>query len=338
MARYILRRVVLSLLVIAGVVLLTFLITRLVPGDPALTWAGPRASADELERAREFLGLDRPLPSQIGQFFGNVASGDLGVSIRTRRPVLTDLREVVPASLGLVIPALLLAVGLGVPIGLIAARYRGRAADVLARVLAIFAVSAPVFWVALILQLLFFQVLGLLPAAGEYATSLVYSDPLRTVTGVAYLDAMATGNWPVFLSALQHIVLPAMALALWPMGVVARMVRASVLDASEEPFAQMVRSLGFSERAVLSRFVLRLAWSPVVQVLALVFAYTLANAFLVEAVFNWPGLGSYAALSITSLDVPAIIAVTLFVAVVYVVLNLIVDVVQAWLDPRVVVT
>jgi peptide/nickel transport system permease protein len=332
---YAVRRLALSVFVVAGVVLLTFLITRLVPGDPAVTWAGARASADQIARARVFLGLNRSFPYQVGHFFSNLAHGDLGTSIRTRRAVSSDLLQAVPASLALVIPALVLAVMVGVPLGIFAARFRGRSGDFVARVFALFTVSMPVFWIAMVLQLVFFRVLHLLPVAGAYGVSLVYTHPLHEITRIPVLDALITGNWAVFRSSLEHMVLPALALAAWPAGVVTRMVRATILETSEETHAQMVRALGFPERAVLGRFALRLALGPVTQVLALVFAYSLVNSFLVESIYNWPGLGSYAAQSITSLDVPAIMGVTLFIAVTYVVLNLLVDIVQAALDPRV---
>lgn len=329
-----LRRLGLSVFVVAGVVLLTFFITRLVPGDPALQWAGAHADAQQIHQARVFLGLDRSVPYQIEHFFINLMHGDLGTSIRTRRPVASDLLQAVPASLALVVPALVLAVAVGVPLGLFSARFRGRSGDLMGRLFALFAVSMPVFWIAMILQLVFFGVLHLLPVAGPYDASLVYTHPLYTVTRVPVLDALLTGNWLAFHSTLEHMILPSIALAAWPIGVITRMVRATVLETSEETHAQMVRALGFSERAVLGRFALRLAWSPVTQVLALVFAYSLVNSFLVESIFNWPGLGSYAAQSITSLDVPAIMGVTLFIAVTYVLLNLVVDLVQAWIDPR----
>ena len=200
---------------------------------------------------------------------------------------------------------------------------------------AVFSVSIPAFWLALILQVIFVQRLHLMPAAGEYAENLQFTHPLKSITGAPVVDALLTGNWQVFTSSLTHLVLPAVIIAAYPVGVVARMVRARLLDVSHETHTQMVRSLGFTERAILGRFSLRLAWSPVAQVIALVFAYSLVNTFLVEAVFDWPGLGSYAAASIISLDTPAIVGITLLIAFVYVLANLIVDLFQAWLDPRI---
>lgn len=335
MNRYIARRIVQAALVVVGVVLLTFVVARVVPGDPAATWAGPHAKPAQVEAARRRLGLDRPLPVQVGRYFAGILRGDWGVSVRTRRPVLQDLAVRAPASIQLVSAALLLALVVGVPLGVVSARWSGRLVDRLVRVGAVLGVSMPTFWLALILQLVFFQRLRLLPAAGQYDPSLDYTSPLTDYTRMPVVDALITGNWPVFRSALAHLLLPAAVIASYPMGVVTRMVRASVLDAVGEDHIRMVRALGFGERAVFGRFALRPAWNPVVSVVALVFAYSLANTFLVEAIFNWPGLGSYAADAVASLDTPAIVGVTLFVAFAYVVGNLVVDLVQAAIDPRI---
>lgn len=335
MTAYVARRVALAILVVAGVVVLTFVVARMVPGDPAATWAGPHASAEQIDRAARSLGLDRPLPVQIGRYFVGILTGDWGVSLRTHRPVLRDVMNAAPASIELVATALLLSLAVGIPLGLTSARWRGRGPDWLVRIAAVFGVSMPSFWLALILQLLFFQWLRLLPVAGQYDPSLDYTSPLTQYTRMPVVDALITGNWPVLWSALRHLVLPAVVIAAYPAGVITRMVRASILDTLGEDHIRMIRSLGFSERSVLGRFALKLAWNPVIAVIALVFAYALANTFLVESVFNWPGLGGYAAASIASLDTPAIVGVTLFIAVVYVASNLLVDLVQAWIDPRI---
>jgi peptide/nickel transport system permease protein len=333
--RFLVRRLALAALVVVGVVILTFVIARVVPGDPASTWAGPRARPEQVEAARRELGLDRPLPVQIVKYLGGVASGDWGLSLRTRRPVLEDIAQRAPASIELVTAAMLLALAVGIPLGLVAARWRGRSPDVLSRLVAVVGVSMPSFWLAIVLQLVFFQWLDLLPVAGSYDPDLDYTSPLRSVTNMPILDALLTGNWTVLTSALSHVILPAVVIAAYPAGVITRMVRASVLDTIGEDHVRMVRALGFPERSVFARFALRHAWSPVVALLALVFAYALVNTFLVEAIFNRPGLGSYAASAIGALDTPAIVGVTLFVALVYVLGNLIVDVVQAMIDPRI---
>jgi peptide/nickel transport system permease protein len=333
--RYVARRIALAALVVVGVIILTFVIARVVPGDPARTWAGPRARAEQVEVARDRLGLDRPLPVQIGRYLTGVATGDWGVSLRTRRPVLSDIAQRAPASIELVTAAMVLALAIGVPLGLVSARWKSRAPDTVARVGAILGVSMPSFWLAIILQLIFFQWLRILPVAGTYDPSLAYTSPLQSVTNMPSFDALLTGNWAVLQSALVHLVLPAVVIAAYPLGVITRMVRASVLDTIGEDHIRMVRSLGFPERSVFVRFALRHAWNPVIAVLALIFAYALVNTFLVEAIFNRPGLGSYAAAAVGALDTPAIVGVTLFVAIIYVIGNLVVDLVQAVIDPRI---
>jgi peptide/nickel transport system permease protein len=333
--RFLARRLALAAFVVLGVVVLTFVVARVVPGDPAVTWAGPRARPAQIEEARKQLGLDRPVPVQIARYLGGVATGDWGLSLRTRRPVIEDIARRAPASIELVTVAMVLSLAVGIPLGLVAARWRGRAPDLLSRLAAVIGVSMPSFWLAIVLQLIFFQWLNVLPVAGSYDPDLDYTSPLRSVTNMPIVDSLLTGNWPVLWSALTHVVLPAVVIAAYPAGVITRMVRASVLDTIGEDHVRMVRALGFTERSVFARFALRHAWSPVVALLALVFAYALVNTFLVEAIFNRPGLGSYAADAIAALDTPAIVGVTLFVAIVYVIGNLVVDLVQAVIDPRI---
>ena len=329
------RRVALALVVVAGVVVLTFVIADVVPGDPAASWAGPHASAAQLARARQFLGLDQPLIVRIGKYFGGIVTGNWGTSIHTHRPVLSDIGVAAPATLELVIAALILAVLAGVPLGLIAARWPGRWSDHVIRVGSVLGVSMPIFWLALILQLVFAQRLRLLPVAGQYDPNLVFTHPLVTRTQLPVVDALISGNWPMLTSTLEHLILPALVVAAYPAGVIARMTRAQVLDTVGEAHVQMVRALGFPERSVFGSFAMKLAWNPVAAVLALVFAYSLVNTFLVESIFDWPGLGSYAAAAVSTLDTPAIVGVTLFIAVIYVAANLVVDLVQAALDPRI---
>jgi len=336
--QYVARRAGLGTLVIAGVIILTFLLNRVIPGNPAVIYAGPHASPQVLARVSRELGLNKPVWVQVGEYFRGIFTGNWGISLRTHRPVISDIASALPASLELVTAALIIAIALGVPAGIAAARWKGRAPDTLSRFFAIIGTSMPVFWLALILQLVFFQTLRLLPAAGEYDPNLFYTSPLANHTNMPVVDALITGNWPVLRSALVHLVLPAVAVAAYPAGLIARMVRASLLDQLGQDHVRMVRSLGFGQRSVFGWFGLKPALNPVVQVIALVFAYSLANTFLVEAVFGWPGLGSYAANAIQSLDTPAVVGVTLVVAIAYVVLNLLVDLVQAWIDPRIRVT
>ncbi|ADG89645.1 peptide ABC transporter permease [Thermobispora bispora] len=335
MVRYLTRRLGQAALVVAGVVVLTFIVTRLVPGDPAVAYAGPKATAEQLARVRAQFGLDDPLPVQLWNYARDLVTGDWGVSLHTKRPVLEDLMQAFPASLELVGAALIIAVVTGIPLGVLAARYRGRLPDLSIRLSSMLAVSVPVFWLALALQTLFASKLGWFPVAGEYDQNLDQTSPLREWTTITIVDALITGNWPIFTSTLWHLVLPATVMAAYPAGVVAQLTRATLIEESARDHARLERALGFGETAVLTRFSLRPALNPVLTLLALVFAYSLVNGFLVEAVFNWPGLGRYAADSIRALDTPAIAGVTLLVATLYVLVNLAVDLLQAVIDPRV---
>jgi peptide/nickel transport system permease protein len=332
---YLTRRIVLAVGVVAGVVLLTFVIAHAVPGNPAAGPGGTNPPPAQVAAAARYLGLDRPLPVQIARYFGGIITGNWGVSIHTHSPVLSNIATAAPATLELVIAALIIALAVGVPLGLVSARRPGRPIDHTIRAGSILGVSMPIFWMALIFQLVFAQRLRLLPVAGEFSPNLLFSDPLRRVTGFPVVDALLTGNWPMLGSTLSHLILPALVVASYPAGLIARMVRAQILDTVGETHVQMARALGLPERDIFGRYLMKLAWSPVTAAIALVFGYSLVNTFLVESIFDWPGLGNYAVASISTLDTPAILGVTLFVALAYVLANLIVDIVQAVIDPRI---
>ena len=213
---YVARRVALAALVVAGVIILTFVIAHVVPGDPAATWAGPHASAAQVAAARRYLGLDRPPIVQLVSYFGGILTGNWGIAIHTHRPVLSYLAVAAPASLELVTAAMIIALVVAVPLGLVSARWPGRASDQVIRAGSILGVSMPIFWLALILQLVFTQRLHVLPVAGEYSPSLLFTHPLTRITGFSLIDAPLTGNWPMFGSILAHLVLPAVVIAAYP--------------------------------------------------------------------------------------------------------------------------
>ena len=335
MPRYLIRRLGQALLVVAGVVTLTFVVMRLVPGDPAVAYAGPKATPEQLAAARERFGLDDPLWTQLWNYAVDLMAGDWGTSLHTRRPVRDDLFLAFPASLELVGAALVLAIGVGIPVGVLAARYKAKFPDFGVRVASMLAVSVPVFWLALALQTVFGGNLGWFPVAGEYDAALDTTSPLTLWTNITVVDALITGNWPILTSTLWHLALPALVVAAYPAGVIAQLTRAMLIEEAGQDHARLERALGFRESTILTRFALRPALNPVLSLIALVFAYALVNAFLVEAVFNWPGLGRYAASAISSLDTPAIAGVTLLVALAYVLANLVVDLLVGLVDPRV---
>ena len=334
MRQLLMRRLPQTLLVAVGVGLVAFFITRLLPGDPASTWAGPRASREELAMVREQLGLDLPLPEQAVRYLLGLASGDWGTSIHTRQPVIDDVMGRLVASLELVAVAMLIAVFGGIFLGMVGARWKGRWPDWLSSALTAILVSAPIFWLGLLLQLTVATELDLLPVAGRYEREFRDVVAENGITGLVMLDAALTFNGPLLTSAATHVLLPAMVVAAYPTGLIARLSRASLIETLGEEHVRMARAIGFPERTIMWRFALRPSLGPVLAALALVFGYALGNTFLVENLFDWPGLGSYVADSITTLDAPSIAGATLVVAIAYLLANLVVDMVRPIVDPR----
>lgn len=333
--QYIVRRVLLSLLVLVGLTLITFILTRVVPSDPAALYLGPRARPAELARVREQLGLNKPLPLQYLTYMDAVLHGDLGASIATKRPVLQELRERMAATFELLFVASAFSILIGIPLGVISAQVRGKALDVGVRTLSIVGVSMPAFWLGLLLQLLFAHQLNLLPIAGRIDRGLRFTSPITEITGFYLLDTLSTGNWIAFQDVAAHLILPAITLAAYPIGLVARMTRATMLEVLEQPYIRTARAYGIRERVIVYRYALKNAISPTLTIIGLTLAYSLTGAFFVEIIFNWPGLGLFTARSFLNLDYPAIMGMTLFGAGGYVVINLVVDLLQAWIDPRI---
>ncbi|HWE61416.1 MAG TPA: ABC transporter permease [Chloroflexota bacterium] len=326
------RRLLLLVPVLFGVSLLTFVLSHLVPGDPARLLAGTHAGAAQVQAVRHAYGLDRPLPAQYWTYLTNLAHGDMGIALHTQRPVGQDLRDFLPATLELALAAMVLAVIIGIPLGTVAAAHRNRAPDHLTRVLALSGVSLPVFWVGLVLQLLLYYTWGLFPAGGRLDPTL--ASP-RTLTGLYTVDALLTGRLDLLANALWHLALPALVLALGPLAVIMRITRSSVLEALAQQYVRTARAKGLGRWRVMVRHALRNALLPTVTVLGLQFGYLLGGAVLVEYIFSWPGIGLYTAQSITASDYPAIMGVTVMVAFLYVLLNLAVDLSYALLDPRI---
>jgi len=334
-SRYVLRRSGLAVLVVLGSVTITFLITRLVPSDPAARWAGSRATVEQIAIARERLGLDQPLYVQYTRYLGDLLSGNLGVSFSTKRDIASDLGTLLPATLEPIILATLLAFLVGIPIGVLGAARPGSIFDQVARLVSVVGVSLPTYWLALLLQLLFFKQLNWLPLSGRVSDAIALASPVHPITGFYLLDAVLTGNWTAFGDVALHLVMPTLTLAIYPAGLAIRMTRSAMGDVLAERYVLAARALGIGERQILFRFALRNAILPTITVLGLSFAYSITGALLVEVVFSWPGLGSYTAAAVASLDFPVVVATTLVVTVFYIVVNLIVDLVHALLDPRI---
>jgi peptide/nickel transport system permease protein len=330
--RLVARRLLLLIPVLFGVSLLSFVLSHVVPGDPARLLAGTHAGLAQVQAVRHAYGLDQPLPQQYWTYLTDLAHGNLGTALHTQRAVGQDLRDFLPATLELAIAAMLLAAIIGIPLGTLAAVGRNRLPDHATRVLALGGVSLPVFWVALVLQLLLYYNLGWFPSGGRLDQTLT---PPPTHTGFYTVDAILAGRPDLLANALWHLVLPAAVLALGPLAVVMRITRASMLEALAQQYVRTARAKGVRRGAVVMSHALRNAVLPTVTVLGLQFGYLLGGAVLVEYIFSWPGIGLYTAQSIEASDYPAIMGVTVVVAFLYVVLNLLVDLSYALLDPRI---
>jgi peptide/nickel transport system permease protein len=332
---YVVRRIALAVLVLFGVATITFLMVRIVPSDPAAVYVGSNARPEQIAQARRDLGLDKPLSVQYGIYMKNLVKGDWGDSLRTKRPVLNDIMHFLPTSLELIITALVGATIVGVIFGVATAHRKGTWIDLVMRVFSTGGVSIPAFWLALMLQIAFFRILHLLPVAGQSDIFVAQAHPITAITGMPVVDALITGNWPAFTDSARHLVLPMLCLAAYPMGVIMRMTRSSMLEAMGNDYIRMARALGVPPRTLLYKDALKNAFGPVLTVIGLTFAYSLTGTFFVELIFAWPGLGYYATTSILSMDYPAIMGVTIMVAAAYVLVNLAVDLAQAFLDPRI---
>lgn len=335
MVSYIIRRLMLAVIVMIGVSILTFLLTRVVPSEPAARWIGPHARAEQIAQARIELGLDKPLYVQYAKYMADFLHGDWGTSIRTHQPVLRELAHYIPASLELILFGMLIAFAVGIPLGIISAAKNGTIWDHLSRIFSIAGVALPTFWLGMILQLIFFKELKLFPLAGRLGIRIGLIFPIEHITGFNLIDSLFTGNFTAFGSALSHIVLPGITLAAYPLGLSARMTRAIMLEILGEDYIRTARACGLREIKILAVYALRNALGPVLTVGALTFAYSLVATFLIESVFTWPGLGYYASNAIMTVDYPAIMGVTLLIAFTYVILNLAVDIALAFLDPRI---
>jgi peptide/nickel transport system permease protein len=331
MIHYVARRLVWLLLVAVGMTLLTFVLTHLIPADPAKYAAGLDATADQIERVKHDLGLDRPLYEQYLIYLRNLATGDLGTSIITKRPVRDDLADYFPATLELALWSILATVAIGVPLGIVSAVRRGGLTDLLTRLFATVWVAVPVFWFGLILQLIFYVRLGWLPIGERIDQAFA----LERISGLFTVDAVLQGQPAALASALQHLLLPVLALALARVAVVARMTRAGMLEVLSAEYIRTARAKGLREGAVLYRHALRNAALPVLTTLGTQVGFLLGGAILVEAIFQWPGMGRYAVSSITSVDFPAIMGVALLSGMIFVLVNLLVDLAYVVLDPRI---
>lgn len=317
-----------------GITFVAFVLTELVPGDPAAANLGQRAIADPaaVQSFRERYGLDKPLPLQYVVYLQHLVGGDLGQSEQSHRPVRTDLSEYVPATAELAVASILIAFTLGITLGVLAAVRRNRLTDQVLRVISLGGISVPTFWLALVALYVFFFKLGWAPGSGRLDPGVL---PAPHVSRLYTVDALLAGQFDVLGNATQHLILPACVLAAYNVGLLTRFTRSAVLEVVNNDYVLAARAKGLPERTVILRHVLRAALPPIITVGGLAFANVMTGTVLVESIFAWPGIGQYAFHSATTLDLPAIMGVSLFVAVVYIVINFAVDILYGVVDPRI---
>lgn len=326
-------RLLASVPTVFTVLILTFVMSRALPGDPAAYFAGPSATAESVAEIRAKLGLDRSLVEQFGIYLGELARGDLGTSLNTGQPVLLDLMQRLPASIELTLFALLLAVLVGMPLGLLAALRPGSVIDHLCRGLTTLSAAFPGFFVGLLLVFVFYYLLGWAPSpVGRLE---IWYSPPPPVTGMYVIDAMLIGDWEVARAAFGQLILPSISLGLFALAPIARMTRASMIGVLSSDFVRAARANGLSSYQVIVTYALRNALLPVLNILGMIFSFLLGANVLIEQVFGWPGVGRYAVEAVVTSDYAAIQGFVVAMAIIYVILNLLVDILNTVVDPRV---
>ena len=329
---FLLRRIFWSILVLFGLSVVIFVIARAMPGDPARLALGPRASQEQVEKLRTDLGLDRPLIEQYGFYVAGLAKGDLGRSLLTERPVNDDIRDTFAATFELVLATISIAFVFGVPLGVIAARFKDKWPDTCVRFVAILSAVTPSFFLALLLQILAGYVLHILPTTGRLPPSMTFS---ADITGLITIDSLLKGQFHVFFEAWRYLLLPSLALAAATMGQIARITRSSMIDVSSQDYIEAARAFGIPEHVRLFKYMLRPSFVPPLTILGLEFASLIGNAFVVELVFSWPGMAAYGVRTILQKDLNAVMGVVIVSGVFFVLVNLLIDLLVGFVDPRV---
>jgi peptide/nickel transport system permease protein len=329
--RYTLRRIVALIPILIGVSVIVFLFLHLIPGDPAEAMLGDRATAASIARLRTAYGLDQPWPNQYVLFMSHVVQGDLGRSIRSNNPVAAELGQRFPATVELTLLAMLLAVLMGIPAGIVSATRRGTLVDHTSMLVALVGVSMPIFWLGLMLAWFFGVQLKWLPFSARLDTGTRFVP----ITGLLLVDSVVRGDWVVLGQVMRHLALPALALSTVPMAIIARMTRGAMLDVLGQDYVRTARAKGLRDRVVVLGHALKNALLPVVTIVGLQVGVLLSGAILTETIFSWPGIGRWVFESIQFRDYPVVQSMTLVIAGIFVLANLLVDLSYAWLDPRV---
>lgn len=332
MAGYVLRRLLLAVLIILGASVAVFFFSRVAPADPVRMAVGLDADQITVERYRREWGFDRPVWEQYARYLRGLLRGDLGRSLSSQQPVLNDIKRYYPATVELALFAMLLYLALSIPLGSIAGMTAKPKVDTFIRITSLAAYSLPPFWLGLLLQIEFYANLRLLPAIGRISPVI---DPPTPFTGLYLVDSLIAGNIPAFVSALKHLLLPALTLALAQTGLLIRLLRVSVLDVKGKAYVTTARAKGLGGRRVYVRHVFRNAMLPVLTMTGIQLGWLLNGTVVVESIFGWPGIGRYAVDSILNFDYSPVMAVALIATVVFVLLNLLVDLLYTVVDPRI---
>ena len=327
------KRLITVIPTLIGVIIVTFLLTRALPGDPAAYFAGPAATKEAVEQVRVSLGLDKPLPIQFVRYVKDLVHGNLGNSLSTGRPVVTEIASRLPASAELTLLGLILSMVIAVPLGILAAVKQGSWIDHTCRIVATAGVSLPVFFTGLLLVYVFYYILGWSPAPIGRLDAFSSAPP--NITGFYTIDTLLTGNFETFRASLSQLILPAFTLGIFSLAPIARMTRASMLAVLASEFVRTARASGLDNRTVIITYAFRNAMLPVVATLGMVFSFLLGANVLVEKVFAWPGIGSYAVEALLQSDFAPVQGFVLTMAVMYVALNLLIDILYGVIDPRV---
>lgn len=333
MSRYLTRRLLTSLGTVVGIVVVVFVVVRVLPGDGAVLRAGPYASEEKIEQIRTEFGLNESLTTQFTEYVSDVARGDLGTSIRTEQSVTSELLDYLPASLELAFYSVLVAAIVGIPLGILAAAYRGSVLDWIIRVFAVLGSSMALFWLGLVMIYVFFYRLGWLPGPIDRLDTGV--EPPGTITGFFTVDALLRGQWSTFANAVEHLVLPVATLTVVLTAPIIKMVRSSMIDVLNSDHVRTARALGVPAREILFRDGFRNALIPVMTAIGIVFGYMLGGNIIVEFLFSWPGIGRYAFTATQGNDIDALSGFVIVVGILYVLLNLVIDLCYARIDPRI---
>jgi len=329
---FLIRRILWSLLVLAGLSAVIFVIARIVPGDPARMALGPTATQAQVAQLQHELGLDLPIIQQYGLFLRDLSQGNLGRSLLTERPVTDDIRQSFAATLELVIATISMAVVLGIPMGVMAAWRRDAWPDNLVRLVAILSAVIPTFFLALLLQILAGYILHILPTTGRLTHG---TDFAADITGLFVVDSILKGQWSVLGDALRHLLLPAVALSAATMGQMARITRASMLEVANQDYIEASRAFGIPDWLRVVKYMLRPSLMAPMTILGLEFASMMGNAFVVELIFSWPGMAAYGIRTILQKDLNAVMGVVMVSGVFFVTVNLLVDILAGFVDPRI---